>query len=57
MPAFDMTLADGLALLAAVAVLVLPMALAWLLVRRSAARPPAHPAVPARPPPPSPPRR
>ena len=52
MPAFDMTLADGLALLAAVAVLVLPMALAWLLVRRSAARPPAHPAVPARPPPP-----
>ncbi len=39
MPVFDLTLADGLALLAALAVLVLPMALAWLLVRRSAAKP------------------
>ncbi|MCE1251182.1 MAG: hypothetical protein LWW82_10725 [Comamonadaceae bacterium] len=40
MLAFDLTLADGLALLAALAVLVLPMALAWWLVWRSAATPP-----------------
>ena len=37
---FGMNAQEGLALLAALAVLVLPMALAWLLVRRSArARP------------------
>ncbi len=39
MMALDSPLADGLALLAALAVLVLPMALAWLLVRRSASAP------------------
>ncbi|QIL43302.1 hypothetical protein G7045_02890 [Acidovorax sp. HDW3] len=46
MPAFDLTLADGLALLAALAVLVLPMALAWLLVRRSAGERKAQPTPP-----------
>lgn len=43
MTAFDMTAGDGLAMLVALAVLVLPMALAWLLVRRDAARPPPEP--------------
>ncbi len=39
MMALDSPLADGLAVLAALAVLLLPVALAWLLVRRSAGAP------------------
>ena len=48
MKIIDLLLAEGLGMLAALAVLVVPMALAWLLVRRGAGERPAPPSPPWR---------